>query len=137
MCHCTICQAVYKRPYADVVALWASDVSLPEGHGIAFRKYRLPPALNRGTCRSCGAPVVGFLTLAPFLRLAFIPSRNFPASTDFPKPGLHLFYNRRIADVADDLPKYSGYLRSEWAATRYILATLMRGEARHGESGAP
>ena len=126
-CHCQICQAIYKQPYADVTAFWAGAISLPEDHSIQFRRYRPPPALRRGTCPSCGAPVVGFLRLAPFLQLAFVPSRNFSTPAALPTPGAHIFYHRRIADVHDPLPKVSGYWRSELAVTKMVLANAFRG----------
>ena len=30
LCHCTICQAVYRKPYAVITALRAEDVTLTE-----------------------------------------------------------------------------------------------------------
>jgi hypothetical protein len=127
LCHCQVCQAVYKQPYADVTAFWAGAISLPEDHSIQFRRYRAPPALRRGTCRSCGAPVVGFLRLAPFVQLAFVPSRNFPVPAALPMASAHIFYHRRIADEHDSLPKISGYWRSELAVTKLVLASSFRG----------
>jgi hypothetical protein len=127
LCHCQICQAIYKQPYADVTAFWGGAVSLSEDHSIQFRRYRVPPALRRGTCQSCGAPVVGFLRLAPFVQLAFVPSRNVPVSAALPMPSAHIFYHRRIADEHDSLPKISGYWRSELAVTKLILASSFRG----------
>lgn len=126
-CHCRICQAIYKQPYADVTAFWAGAVSLPHDQLIQFRRYRPPPALRRGICPSCSAPVVGFLRLAPFVQLAFVPSRNFPVPAALPMPGAHIFYHRRIADADDPLPKISGYWRSELAVTRMVLANTLRG----------
>lgn len=128
-CHCQICQAIYKQPYADVTAFWTGAISLPDDHSIQFRRYRPPPALRRGICPSCGAPVVGFLRLAPFVQLAFVPSRNFPAQAALPMPSAHIFYHRRISDVRDPLPKISGYWRSELAVTKMVLANAFRGAA--------
>ena len=121
LCHCTICQSVYRAPFADVTVLWSKNVSLPDTHNVQFKKYRAPPALSRGTCASCGLPVVGFLAVAPLVRLAFIPSRNYPESYALPPPALHSFYHSCVADVGDYLPKYSGYWRSQFAVTKLIL----------------
>ena len=128
-CHCQICQSVYQQPYADVTAFWARAISLPDDHSIQFRRYRPPPALRRGTCPSCSAPVVGFLLLAPFVQLAFVPSRNFSVPAALPLPGAHIFYHRRIADAHDSLPKISGYWASEFAVTRMVMANTFRGTA--------
>jgi hypothetical protein len=127
ICHCTICQALYKQPFADVTVWWAGAVALPEHHPIQFKRYRAPPALQRGTCGSCGAPVVGFLRLAPFLKLAFVPSANFANPAALPEPKVHIFYHHRLADVADNLPKISGYWPSEIAVTKLVVRSLWGG----------
>lgn len=125
LCHCTICQSLYREPFADVTAFRARDLALPPDHKIQFKRYRSPPALKRGTCPSCGAPVAGFLRLAPFVAIAFVPSRNIRDQASLPKPRTHIFYHRRHADAADDLPKVSGYWPSEVAVTKLILAGLL------------
>lgn len=125
-CHCRICQSVYRQPYADVAVFWAGAITLPKDHSIQFRRYRSPPALRRGTCPTCGAPAVGFLRLAPFLQLAFVPSANFPDPAALPAPGAHIFYHRRVADAQDSVPKFSGYWPSEFAVTRMVLANAVR-----------
>jgi len=124
-CHCTICQAIYRQPFADVTAFWARDVSIPADHKIQFKKYRAPPALKRGTCASCGAPVVGFLRLAPFVQLAFVPSQNIPDQPSLPAPRGRVFYHRRTKDETDELPRISGYWPSEWAVTRWVLGSVL------------
>jgi hypothetical protein len=123
LCHCTICKSFNRQPYADVTAFWAGSITLRDGHQIEFKRYRLPPAARRGRCRSCSAPVVEFLRLAPFLQLAFVPSKLFPNQSALPPPALHIFYHRRLADAADDLPKISGYWASELAAMKRIFAS--------------
>ena len=121
LCHCTICQALYKAAFADVAVFWASAITLETPATVSYRRYRPPPALRRGTCRECGAPVAGFMGLAPHLCLGFVPARNLAAAAALPAPGAHIFYHRRIADCADALPKHSGYWRSELAAASLIL----------------
>jgi len=126
-CHCQICQALYRQPRADVTIWWGQSVELPEDQRIQFKRYRLPPAISRGTCPSCGLPVVGFLRLAPFVRLAFVPAMNFPRRTGLPRPSAHIFYHRRVRDAADRLPKISGYWPSELFVTKLILASMLGG----------
>jgi hypothetical protein len=122
-----ICQALYRQPFADVTVWWGGAVALPEDNPVQFKQYRAPPALQRGTCASCGAPVAGFLSLAPFLKLAFVPSANLPDPAALPKPQAHIFYHRRLADAADGLPKISGYWPSQLAVTRLVVGTLWGG----------
>jgi hypothetical protein len=71
----------------------------------------------------CGNPVASFLGPAP-MALAFVPSQNFPQPSELPAPDGHIFYDRRVADVADSIPKVSGYWASEARVTRSILAAL-------------
>jgi hypothetical protein len=58
------------------------------------------------------------------MALAFVPSQNFPRPSELPAPDGHIFYDRRVADVADSIPKLSGYWASEAYVTRSILAGL-------------
>jgi hypothetical protein len=129
LCHCQICQSIYKQPFADVITFWASAVSLPREDSVKFKRYRPPPALRRGTCASCSSPVAGFLRVAPFMRLAFVPSRNFPASAGLPLPSTHIFYHRRLGDALDSLPKISGYWSSELAVAKIVLGSMLHGSA--------
>lgn len=69
--------------------------------------------------------MVGFLRLAPFARLAFVPSGNFPDPAALPAPSTHIFYHRRINDAHDTLPKSSGYWPSEIAVTKAILGSIL------------
>lgn len=124
ICHCMICQSVYRKPYADVSAMWGGEVVVANEASVRFKHYRAPPALRRGTCSACGGPVVGFLRLAPFVRLAFVPSENFSDKSVLPRPAMHIFYHRRVADIADELPKYGGYWTSQLAVTRLLLKAL-------------
>lgn len=128
-CHCLICQRANKAAFADVTAFWAGSEHLRSPEAVEFRSHRPPPALRRGTCRACGAPVLGYLRLAPFLRLLFVPTRNLkPAATGLP-PSAHVLYHRRVSDATDSLPKFSGYWSSELAVTRSVLRGWLRSAA--------
>jgi len=120
-CHCRICQSLYRQPFADVTAWRANRVALPRTHLVEFKRYRPPPAVRRGICSACGQPAVGFLAILPFMTLAFIPTRNFLDQSVLPPAAAHIFYHRRVRDVADDLPKHSGYWASELAVARSVL----------------
>lgn len=129
-CHCTICQLLYRQPHADVTVFWAGAVTLPSSHKIQFKKYRSPPALRRGTCPACGAPVIGYLRLAPFVQLGFVPSRSFSKPSALPSPSAHIFYHRRVQDVVDGLPKISGYWQSEVAVAQLIMKGIFHANAK-------
>jgi len=123
ICHCTICQSVYRAPFGDITMSWKKNIKLEDTHNINFKTYFKPPVVTRGTCASCGLPVVGFMTIAPLMTIAFIPNQNFPKSYARPDPSLHIFYNSRTSDVDDLLPKYNGYWRSELAMVKLIAST--------------
>jgi len=117
---------VYRKPYADIIALKSSQVIQSVDSKIKFSKHRLPPALKRGVCPSCSNPVVGFLPIMPFFGLAFIPTANFPEHISLPAPKFHTFYDRRVVDVEDELPKYSGYWTSQCVLTSGFFSGILR-----------
>src|SRR4051794_16772673 len=122
-CHCLICQAFNGKPFADVVAIRAKDVALKGADNISFKKYRSPPNFDRGLCRSCGNPVVEVMGAGP-LKVMFIPTSNFGPQTRLPPVRMDIFYHRRVMDMADSLPKYSGYFASEFAVGKLIMGGL-------------
>ena len=87
------------------------------------REYRLPPNFNRGVCRTCGKPVVEVAGAGPF-KVMFIPASNFEIRDRLPPVRVDIFYHRRVQDMHDSLPKYSGYFASEWAVGKLIMAGL-------------
>ena len=48
------------------------------------------------------------MLLAPFTRVALVPTRNLASVDGLPAPGSHIVYHRRVSDAADDVPKFSG-----------------------------
>lgn len=133
-CHCLICQRLYGTPYADVSVVPARHVHGPDRDTVAIGRHRPPPALARALCRHCGQPVLGMLGFAGLSLLAFVPSANLAAPALLPPPAAHLFWNRRVSEHADALPRYSGYWRSELA----VVATVLRAAARRTDPpGSP
>ena len=122
-CHCLICQAFNGKPFADVVAVRGHDVVLKNADKISFRKYRPPPNFNRGLCRICGKPVVEVADFGPF-KVMFIPAYNFDWGAPLPPVRMDVFYHRRVRDMPDSLPKYSGYFPSELAIGKMIMSGL-------------
>ena len=127
-CHCLICQKIYGKPFADVSVLWARDLIQAPPEQVKTARYRNPPALDRSTCASCGRPVHGVLALGPLRTFAFVPSVNVGTDVgsdvdapDVPAPAAHIFYHRRVADIDDALPKYSGYWHSQTAVTAMLI----------------
>ncbi|WP_152223189.1 GFA family protein [Pseudomonas sp. SCB32] len=121
VCHCRLCQAFTGKAFSDVTILRASGVEVIGAENIAFRKYRPPPNISRGLCRHCGKPAIEFGGFGP-VKIAFIPSSNFSRKDLLPPVVMHIFYHRRTSDALDDLPRYSGYLRSNLAVARLVVA---------------
>ena len=130
ICHCRLCQAYTGRAFSDVTVLKASQVSLAQDNRVVFRKYRPPPNISRGSCTGCGKPVIEFGWLGA--HLAFVPTPNISDPEILPPPRMHIFYHRRLADALDDLPKYSGYFRSQLAVLRLVVRGLSGSQIRAG-----
>lgn len=132
VCHCTICQEFNKADYADVTAFFAKDVVLDRKESVEFRVYKQPPLLKRGTCVICARPAVEHLTIPLFPRLTVVPSGNIEESASLPDPAFHMFYHRRKADMTDSLPKYSGYLNSQFRLIAALITALLHKDGRPG-----
>ncbi len=125
LCHCTICQQVYGKPYSDVTVLSAARVAVDTPHTIEFAKYKEGPALDRGICKECRSPVVGFLPIMPFVRLAFVPYTNILDKDALPDPAMHIYYGTRVADVEDGVPKFEDEKQSQRKAAGLVLAGFL------------
>ncbi|MEY1554754.1 GFA family protein [Yoonia sp. R2331] len=124
-CHCGICQTVYRRAYSDfTISPWA-HVSDANWDMIAFKRHKARFAVRRGTCKKCGDPVLAQLNYLPGINLALIPARVLDGVEDRLIPLQHVYYKSRVDDVADDLPKYEGALRSNIACLKPFFAAQM------------
>lgn len=120
ICHCTICQAYTGRAFSDATLLLTRNVSMSGVENIAFKKYRSPPNISRGTCTRCGKPAIEMGSLGP-VKITFIPTPNFSPAEWLPPVAMHMFYHRRRADALDASPKHHGYLRSELAFGKLLM----------------
>ena len=131
LCHCSICRRFNDAPYADVLVYRAAAVEQPEPGSVSFDTYRPPPNVQRGRCVRCRQAAIE-LFAAPLLpRLVMVPARVFPTPETLPAPIGHMFYEGRVADVDDGLPKHTGYVGSQLAFGRQLLRT-MRGRGGPG-----
>ena len=122
-CHCLICQGFTDRPFSDVVVVPAKHVLLFNAANISFAKYRPPPNFNRGKCLTCGKPVVEVAGFGSF-KMMFIPVPNLRPTSALTPVRADVFYHRRVQEMHDHVPKYSGYLPSQLAITRTIIRSL-------------
>ncbi len=124
-CHCTICQKANNAEFADIALFKAKDIVAPDEAGLSFGAEKFPPVLQRGKCRSCHAIAIEYLAMFPLPKLVIVPSKNIVDPNILPEPALHVFYDTRVHDVNDDLPKYSGYLSSQFAFAKRLIGSLL------------
>lgn len=125
-CHCTICQRVNRAAFADVTLFKAKDVSLPGEANLSYHAYKFPPILQRGECTQCHDIAIEHLNLFPLPKIVIIPTRNLHQDSLIPEPSLHIFYDKRVADIQDNLPKYHGYLKSQLGFGKKIIGALLK-----------
>jgi hypothetical protein len=92
---------------------------------LTFKQLGPPPAVNRGLCPSCEEPVAADLRPLPLMGLALVPSRNFADSTHLPPPQAHIYYDTRVEDAVDDLPKASGRQDSRKLFGKLLLRSVL------------
>ena len=61
--------------------------------------------------------------VGPF-KVMFIPASTFEREARLPPVRMDIFYHRRVLDMPDSLPKYSGYFASELAVGKMIMSGL-------------
>ncbi len=125
-CHCTICQEYNQAPYADITLFRAKDVIKPQEERVEFKAYRFPPFIQRGKCISCGKAAIEYLKILPIPKLIIVSSDNIKDKAFVPEPSIHIFYDTRVADIQDELPKYDGYLKSQLALGHKLIVSLLR-----------
>jgi len=125
-CHCTICQAYNGAPYADVTAFRAADVHLHDEAASAFRAWKQPPIVQRGTCVSCEAPTIERIDAPVLPGLTMVATANIVDKDEILSPSMHIYYGSRVADVDDDLPKHTGGLSSQMAYAGALVRGMLR-----------
>lgn len=125
-CHCTICQEFNEEAFSDVCIFLSKDVQLADKQKVNFKKYKSPPALQRGKCCTCNKPVIEFFNLPLLPSLTIIPSENIPSGNFLLEPSTHIFYHRRVTEINDSLPKYSGFMKSQMALSAQLLSGIFR-----------
>jgi hypothetical protein len=124
-CHCTICQQFNDAAFADISIFRSKDVQFPDNQKVNFKKYRSPPAAQRGKCATCNKATIEFLNLPVFPPLTIIPSQNIPSGKFLVEPLTHVFYDSRVKDINDTLPKHSGYIKSQIAVSARLISAML------------
>ncbi|MDA4845161.1 GFA family protein [Hoeflea poritis] len=127
VCHCSICQEFNAAEYADILTFRARDIDLNSPGTVAYKSYKKPPLLRRGRCNTCGTPVIEKLNIPLFPKLILVPVGRFAEQDLLPARDFHIFYDCRVKDVPDNLPKASGYLQSQTKFAAFLMRRLLRG----------
>lgn len=125
-CHCTICQAFNAAPFSDITLFRRRDVRMPDANTVSYRNYASPAMVYRGKCVKCESPAVEYIDFALMPDIVIVPTANIVEPTYVPQPALHIFYDTRVADVDDGLPKHQGFLTSQGAFGWHLLKALVR-----------
>ena len=123
-CHCQICQRFNNAAFADIVVYNAEQVSVFSPEGVKFESFKKPPNIQRGKCTKCHMPVIEKLAAPVIPKLSFVPVSAHRSTDSLPQSIAHLFYERRISDSDDALPKYKGYISSQIAFARSLLVRM-------------
>lgn len=127
ICHCTICQEYTGQAYNDVTVLLKPDVSELNLMRTNFRRWKLPPNISRGLCKRCNKPSI---EMAMGDNLVLVPTNNYSDIAALPEPTMHLFYNRRVEDIEDNLPKYNGFVQSQAMIVKTLAQCMFQRVAK-------
>ena len=127
ICHCTICQEFNHAAFADISVFRAKDVQLPESYLVEYKTHKpSPAAVQRGKCIACNKPAIELLNLPLLPKLVIIPSSNFKNIELIPRPKFHVFYDKRLTDSADSLPKYNGFIASQTTFLKHLIVSFIK-----------
>ena len=127
-CHCGICQRLNDAPYGEPVFAWRWDVAVNDPSQLTWKRHRRTPInVNRGTCRTCGTLILEHLALSP---VSIVIASTWENRELLPPPQGHAFYETRVADIEDDLPKRSGYVSSQLAVTKWLATAALQGDTQ-------
>ena len=121
ICHCSICQRFNNAPFADVVVYTASSVEDPPEGSVKFDTYKPPPNVQRGNCTKCGDAAIEKFAAPLFPKLTIVPKHMHSETASLPDPVGHMFYENRVADVDDSLPKRKGLVASQLLFGKHLL----------------
>lgn len=124
-CHCTICQKFNDAAFGDIFVYRASDIERPEESLVDFDTYRPPPNVRRGKCAACLKPAIELLNTPLLPSLILVPGNMHQGLNRLPAAKGHVFYQSRMADFDDSLPKHSGYLNSQLVFGKTLLMALL------------
>jgi len=114
-CHCSLCQEYNNAPFADVSVFHARGVTAFDDDKISYRCYKKPALIPRGSCKQCNDAVLENISMPLMPKMIVVPSNNIVDKSLLLKPSMHIFYDKRVADIDDNLKKHNGFVSSQLA----------------------
>ena len=114
LCHCRDCQRLHGAPMQWAAIFRKQDVRLTRGESL-LRFYHAPTGRRRRVlpCKvSCDTCSTLIADEGRNMWLAFPTLFEFAARGEIPvafRPSCHIFYQMRVMNVADTLPKWAGH----------------------------
>lgn len=115
VCHCSICARLAGASGVDLVAWKGTDsVKITRGQE-NITAVMSSPQMRRSFCKCCGSPLIS-TSLIPEMAFQDLPLSLFKRNDagqilhwNALKPTSHIFYNSRVRNFVDDLPKWESY----------------------------
>tara|TARA_B100000700_G_scaffold158836_1_gene176040 strand:- start:85 stop:552 length:468 start_codon:yes stop_codon:yes gene_type:complete len=99
-CHCHSCRKWHSAPI-NAFSIWPKDKVEITGDLIVSNK---DPVSERMTCSKCGGCLANG---KPTLNMVAVYSQTLADSGFKYVPDFHIFYDERVIDIADGLPKFN------------------------------
>ncbi len=126
VCHCKTCQAFFGADYNDECTFALQDCQGINLAQIEFKSYQTPLSpIKRGKCKQCGKVACCIANLGPLAQFVMVPTALL-SRTPLPDPIAHIYYDRRVKDLADSIPKRNGHLLSQVTIQIAVLKTLFK-----------
>ncbi|MBP0049868.1 GFA family protein [Marinobacterium sp. AK62] len=105
-CHCEDCRELLQVPYHSVLAWEDGNVEITRGQSEVIEFQHPTKRMKRVFCKHCGDVIYNTNAMGWKLvsQLLFRRCNNDTLPEGFASTS-HFFYDRRIIDIADDLPK--------------------------------
>ena len=105
-CHCEDCRGLLKIPYHSVTAWEGDNCEVVEGFE-SLAEYRHPTkSMKRYFCTHCGETLFNSNAAGWRVVSQLLIRKNYDdALPENLRSKMHFFYDRRIVDIDDELPK--------------------------------
>ncbi|TGO70651.1 hypothetical protein BELL_0690g00050 [Botrytis elliptica] len=111
-CHCTTCQVLHGAPFQWAAIFHKEDINFTHGHHDLgwyeseekTTRHKLPCKVS---CAYCRTPIMDEGRNMILLFPSLIKFKNQEEKEKF-NPTCHMFYSRRLVDIPDGLPKWTG-----------------------------